>query len=234
VICWRGGGRVGMKDLFIKKEIRKYRHKRLKDIVENNYSDKPYIVINLIPYSFLDFDPKIDFNVSDENLKKLKYLYSNDDDFKIEKNFYGYLSQPKVLKKPIPVTQLKMDGVIESISELKTDKLKHNKVISFVKFKGELLKLIKSWLNVINFLNIEKPYVFSYSVVNAEDYYFSYLDETKFTLNCENLTPLKIKSLNSPEVMITDLNCDFEIKLRPIIDALWYASGWKEPFRSEQ
>jgi hypothetical protein len=127
-----------------------------------------------------------------------------------------------------------MDGVIESISELKTDKLKHNKVISFVKFKGELLKLIKSWLNVINFLNIEKPYVFSYSVVNAEDYYFSYLDETKFTLNCENLTPLKIKSLNSPEVMITDLNCDFEIKLRPIIDALWYASGWKEPFRSEQ
>lgn len=208
-------------------KIRAFRFERIQTIIDQKtpilIGDGPKFVLHIVPLnSFLGnfaeiFNPVL-LNANFEFKRELPQSIIN---------FEGvvYYSQ---FADPSSNTYLQVfrNGTIEDVDASFTDNSK--KYIYSNRFENDYLKKIPSYLEYIHRLDIVRPYLLLFSIINIQGYKIL---QNNFSYRLPAQHAIDRNILILPEVLLTeDSTKELDVFLKPVFDSVYNACGYLESF----
>ena len=120
--------------------------------------------------------------------------------------------------------QLYKNGIIEAVESSFLEITTNNeKIIPFVAYEEELIKSTKQYVEFLQEVNVESPYLIYITLTGVKGY------EIKGGRSFFGSGHRIDREILSPEVVIwEDSNIEIDTLLRPIFDSIWNACGYTQ------
>lgn len=210
-------------------QLRAFRLERLARIAANegpvSLRDEPKTVLHVIPLGAVD--PGIAYDVtsladySNTNFRPLRGTSYNH-----QINFDGALAFSAIGDRTaaLAYTQVFRSGAIEGAESymLRRD-VNGMDLIPSVSFEEMLIDGLRNYLAILRDLEVPPPYLVGLSLLGVRGLRMG-IGQNFFR---DELIPIDRDDLIIPEALVEDATTESHIVLRPLIDAVWNAVGWK-------
>ena len=207
--------------------IRNFRADRLARIVSGEtpvpLDRGAKIVLQIIPLSAFDPGARLDVNSLLRDVSRLEPIYAYSWSNRL--NFDGILTYAQSPKSNYAHTYLQVfrSGIIEAVEAYLLSNQEGKRIIPSVAYEKELLKAFPRFVSIQKQLGVEPPLFIMLSLLGVRGYTMA-VNRSRFL--GDEAHPIDRDALLVPEVMVESFEFDSAEILKPILDAVWNATGW--------
>jgi hypothetical protein len=184
-------------------------------------TDKPTFVLHLVPLNAFDPSTQIDLRAAENNVNLISPVYIGTGETRY--NADGFLAyRPMYEGEVIAYTQVFRNGIIESADALIFSD--EEKLIPSLDFEKDLFEALRRYFIFLNMAGISSSLVIMISMLGVRG-----LTMGVQTIGAR-MRERKVIDRNDlfiPEGLIENLNVDITEALKPILDAIWNAAGYR-------
>lgn len=211
----------------IAEKMRNFRIERLSKVVSGETpvrlkEEIPKTILHIVPFTAFDSSKSIDIS-SFENKKdvveRLRPLDANSWDNRY--NIDGFLTFNLNYTDNISTAYVQFfrNGSLEAVEASMLEPFEGRKIIPHAIFEYTLVRYLTDYLQVLQIVGIEPPFIIMLSLFGVEGYRIPYPAELRIARTIDRDT------LVLPEVILQDYKFDASEIMRPIFNALWNSAG---------
>jgi Putative DNA-binding domain len=211
--------------------LRNFRIERLGRITANetpvSLPSNPKTVLHLIPLTAADPSVQIDAASVAANLQEFRPLYGSGWDTRI--NFDGAVAYAPHRDESLAVayTQLFRTGAVEGVEAFMLRREYHggDHPIPSLLFERTLIEALRLYLSLLHRVGVSPPYLLGLSLLDVRGQVMAV--DPRLTSPFGPSHPIDRDDLIVPELLIEDAMIPTATILKPALDAVWQAAGWR-------
>jgi len=185
----------------------------------------PKIVLHIVP--LISFEPGVNFDVISLKSEICNLPTLDSSNFNYFINFDGLCTYYDTRSsQAISYSQIFRSGIIESVG---TDNFFENdgmNCIDIDRIEKMIINNLSRYLRAFKCLDIELPAIFMLSLLGIKGYVIIFGHDIKNLINQNNLL--------LSEIMLSDIQTEPAIFLKPLFDQIWNAGGWSRSMNYDE
>lgn len=215
--------------------IRNFRIERISRIVAGETPAKldekaPKLILHMVPFSALTLDSQVDLNLLTypNDRISIKPLISKPAAGPAPSyNFDGILAYRKLQdldNLPCSYVQVFRNGSIETVDTSILSYSGARKEIPGAAFNKKVRETIAGYLAILKHLDVEPPVALMVSLIGVKGFQIEFIsaEEPQFDYKIDRA------DLIVPETIIDNLDSNIAQAIKPALDTIWNAAGWRE------
>ena len=203
-------------------KVRNFRMERLGKIISGetpvHLNERPKTILHIVPFNAFNPITNLDIMLLETNEKVIMGLRPLDaGNWGHRYNLDGFLTFNQKYPDNISTSYVQVfrNGSVEAVESTMLEPLEDGKIILHVIFEHTLIQSLTSYLEVLQIVGIEPPFIVMLSLFGVEGYRIPHVTELRIARTIDRDT------LVLPEVIFEDYKCDVSEIMRPIFNALW-------------